>query len=534
MQEFLQLLLSYSWGAFRFTYDLLGIYILVLLLTGNFSERVVRQYAIGLFTSICLMMLFPRVGGDFILGLEGIGPIAVLLIIVVYSMVNNVSQKMHPKQFRRILVGTGFIFLVVGILLAILAFSVGFIVGIGDKFISVIIPTGRISLPLIDSVAEHQPLTWGSLYSNMNVMAFLIPFGLFEAFRRPTEKKLLIITFGLTTIYFSGSLIRLILLLSPAAVILSALAIESLLTPYALISHKRVKIKKTRISKNKIGNMELALPYLLAFGLMLSVTFSGIYLTQRQYTAPDITISTTGDPKDANYDWFQAFDWMKKYTSYNAWEANGGIENGPPPVILSWWDYGYYISIKGETASLVDNATINSTQIGTVGTMLMWNASESIKLMYKYNVKYVLVNSQAGQLGLGSDIGKSIWMMKISEQYTPQYGIVEEDFYSSAEGGYHGRYLDSVLFRLMAYRAPDMTASASPFSGSGNWENTIAQNLVSVQVTSLQYFTEVFRSNGFANEGLTGDGSYPLVRIYEVNYPENIDLLVSEFNEVYN
>ena len=525
-------LLASSWGAFRYGYDLIGLYVLVLIITGNYSTRLLKQYSVVLGVSIPLMSIIPRISGTFVLGTDGLGPIVILVIAILYGMVTNIAKKMNPQQFRRLAVNSFLIIFMILSLLAIYLISTNLIVSISDKFVSVLLPGVRAALPLIDSVAEHQPLTWGTLYYNLNIMTFLIPVGVFVCLKKPTEKNLLILTIGLTCIYFSGSLVRLLLLLAPAAVILSALAIDSILTPYALIGHKRINIKKTTIRANRIGNVELFLPYFLVIIGLMTATFNGVHVA-RTY-APNELTSPGGVPTSAYTDWFQAFDWMKEHTSYTNWSKTAdrvGLSSGSPPVMLSWWDYGYYITLLGETISLVDNATINSTQIGTVGTMLMWNASAAIKLMYKYNVKHILINTQAGILGRGSDIAKSIWMIKISEQYTPQYKIIEEDYFDQAKGGYHGKYLDSVLFRLSAYRAPDMTTQGAPLAGASEWGNTIAQNLQNQEITTLQYFREVFRSTGMASSTAV-PGDFPFVRIFEVVYPDDIKLQIQEFDRL--
>jgi len=48
-------------------------------------------------------------------------------------------------------------------------------------------------------------------------------------------------------------------------------------------------------------------------------------------------------------------------------------------------------------------------------------------------------------------------------------------------------------------------------------------------VNSLEFFTEVFRSTGVipATPGL-----YPFIRIFEVNYPSDIEQRVNDFDEI--
>ena len=199
------------------------------------------------------------------------------------------------------------------------------------------------------------------------------------------------------------------------------------------------------MSLKSIGGQNAVGAYLTVFALMAIMLSGGIVAAGERFSTPEITPGST--PDQALTDWLEAFDWMQKNTNFNQYSDNNyqGLENGQPPVMLSWWDYGYYITANGDTITLVDNATSNSTQIGVVGSMLMYNESMALPLMYKYNIKHVLVVPAGGQLGLGSDVGKSIWMIRIAEQNAPQFGITEDDYFNNnAGGGYTDKYFDSV------------------------------------------------------------------------------------------
>jgi len=525
-------LLAGTWGAFRFAYDLVALYALILVMTGNYSSRLLRQYSMTIGVSSSLMILLPRISGKFIFDTEGLGPIGVLGIILIFGMIQNASKDLNPQQFKRFVISSFVIVVVFAAVIATILISFGFLGKIGDKFISVLLPGDRNSLPLINSVAEHQPLTWGSFYFNMNTMVFFIPMGIYEAIRKPTERNIFILVLGLSSIYFSGSMIRLMLLLAPAAVLLSALAIDQLLIAYGLIAHKRITKTKTRTSRlrqtKKITEIEIIITYVIILIFLGSMINNGLTAADQRFSSPELTPGNT--PADAYTDWPQTFDWMKTHTSFKLWAQNESATSTVPPVMLSWWDYGYYLTSLGDTATLVDGGTTNSTQIGVAGTMLMWNASASIKLMYKYHVQYVLVNSAAGLLNLGSDIGKSIWMIRISHQYTPEFGIKEADYYTRTEG-YHGKYVDSVLFQLMAYKAPEM--GDSPFFQKNQWANTVADKLQNENVLELPpYFQEVFRSDGILQSAASAPGSFPFIRIYKVNYPDDIEQQVAQFDQM--
>jgi dolichyl-diphosphooligosaccharide--protein glycosyltransferase len=48
--------------------------------------------------------------------------------------------------------------------------------------------------------------------------------------------------------------------------------------------------------------------------------------------------------------------------------------------VMSWWDYGYWISILGGKDTLADNGTLNGTQIAWIGRMFMSTEDNAITM----------------------------------------------------------------------------------------------------------------------------------------------------------
>jgi asparagine N-glycosylation enzyme membrane subunit Stt3 len=332
-------------------------------------------------------------------------------------------------------------------------------------------------------------------------------------------------------------MVRLILLLAPAAALLSAMAIDKLLYTYSLSAHGKMALTKRKIRITKsIGRDEAIIAYLVIFGLLVTFSIHSVKLGE-QFSNSEMAPVFFLQPGVPSTDWQETLLWLRT-------NAQGdGIVPNSPAVVMSWWDYGYWITNYGNATSLVDNATTNKTQIGTVGTMLMWNFTESVKLMYKYNVKYVLINSQAGIPGLGSDLSKAIWCIRIAGATVPQYGVNEDEFYGLTEDQrgyeYKDRYYDSVLYRLAAYDKDTGYAWDSTFSGTPTSENpgllSKAKDNAVYDLTGddgFTYFKEVFRSYGFTQYAQNAR-LYPLIRIFEVVYPENIAQASAELFDRY-
>ncbi len=514
-------MLSWSWGAYRFTVDFIPVFVLIMIITGKANYRLLKAYVTTIAVAFPLMIMLPRIGGEFIFSIDGMAPLFTLVVLILFLMFKNLEQDLPKTELRTVIIITALAVVAAGGAVAGALVATGVIQNIGSKFLNVIIPTIRNGIPILDSVSEHLPMSWSSLYLNIGVMAFFTPMGVYYALKKPTEKNLFILSYSLITIYFSGSMVRLILLLTPAAALTTGLAIDNLLIPYALAAHDRIKLSRTTMTLPTIDSSHALMAYVLIGGLLLTNTWSGTNLAVERFGTSEIYPSPNSKNPQPFSDWVDALAWIRSHASYKQAIAN----NERPPVFLSWWDYGYWLTTKGEAETLVDNATINSTQIGTVGAMLMLNVSLALPLMYKYGVQYVVVNSAGGSIGSGSDIGKAIWMIRISEKNAPQFGINEDNYWDSKENQYKDAFYDSVLWQLISYRTPEMSGDAPII----RFDGTIIRNGKDKVATQLDYFVEVFRSRGI-DPG--NEFQFPWVRIYKVVYPDNILSLVAEFNEM--
>lgn len=118
------------------------------------------------------------------------------------------------------------------------------------RFYSLLDPTyAKAHIPIIASVSEHQPTSWSSYFFDLHFLSLLVPTGLYYCFKNINEGKIFLIVYALTTIYFSGVMVRLMLVLSPIACILGAIAVSELLTKYIIynlldlqLEHMQMKI----------------------------------------------------------------------------------------------------------------------------------------------------------------------------------------------------------------------------------------------------------------------------------------------------
>ena len=125
---------------------------------------------------------------------------------------------------------------------------------------------------------------------------------------------------------------------------------------------------------------------LTALLIIVVVLVGGIYYANNSYTvmahqAPQILTSglgsfairdpATGDVKiivPINNAWLNALDWINENTPEDA-------------LIVSWWDYGYWITVNTGRKTLADGATINETQIRFLARILTGDEAEATYIL---------------------------------------------------------------------------------------------------------------------------------------------------------
>ncbi|WJZ81286.1 hypothetical protein VitviT2T_001135 [Vitis vinifera] len=72
-------------------------------------------------------------------------------------------------------------------------------------------------IPMVASVSEHWPRAWSPFMFDLHILLFLFPTGLYFCFKRLSGARIFIVVYGLTSMYFVGAIVRLILVTTPVA-----------------------------------------------------------------------------------------------------------------------------------------------------------------------------------------------------------------------------------------------------------------------------------------------------------------------------
>lgn len=219
-----------SWGGYTFIINLIPLHVLLCIVTGRYSARLYIAYAPLIVLGTLLAALVPVVGFNAVMTSEHFASFLVFIILHVVALVYYIKGLLTSRLFKVamtfvITVGLAVCFAAAAILVALIASSPT--KGWSGRSLSLLDPTYASKyIPIIASVSEHQPPTWPSYFMDINVLAFLVPAGIISCFLPLSDASSFLVLYLVTSVYFSGVMVRLMLVLAPAACILSGIALS--------------------------------------------------------------------------------------------------------------------------------------------------------------------------------------------------------------------------------------------------------------------------------------------------------------------
>jgi len=499
-----------SWGAARFPVGLTLLFVVVLLLLRRYSFRLLTSYGVTFGIALFIAINVPKLGLSFLKEIDSIAVFGLFFLMCVIE----ISRHIKSPTMKGVL-ALGLVALGVASFLALFWF--GYIQSLPAKFMSVVNPFERLFYPVVSSVQEHRPAAWGSIYYDLGIGILFIPVGFYFAAQNPTNRNVYLILFGLTSIYFASAMVRLMLILAPALCLLWALALTRVLKPFiTLLREKPVTFRKMRFEAH-VGK-EFSAAFLILVFLLLSFTFVFPSTESRIRGEPfprvfnqayiPTTISSASlpvAPKDQSLipDWLDALNWMRYNLPQDA-------------VVVSWWDYGYWITTIANKTTLTDNATTNSSQIKRIGEMFLSNETRALQILEDFN-------QEGRSRGYSSIVNKT-------------YIVAFFTFYVDSEGQVQDAgYGEESKWRWMANIAGDSLDAWKRFGDldeNGNWKNWNAlgnstliyklmmwgkvQRVQTVQALPPDHFELIYWSQRGKASVVTAGGIHALVTIWKV------------------
>jgi len=443
-----------SWGASRYPLGMALLFVFVLILLRRYTPRLLLSYSITFGISLFMAVNTPMLGFRFLTEATTIIVFGIFLLLCLLEALRHIKT---PRR-KVIFVMSSLAF---GAALFLALSWVGVIQPIGAKYISILNPFQRLAYPLIESVQEHRPSAWGLFYYDFGIGIFFVPVGLFFAAQNPTNRNLFLMIFGLTSVYFAGSMVRLTLLMAPAFCLLWALALTRISRPFITVMKEAPIIPRRKIGFQTHVGKEFSGALLIVMLLLLTFTFvlpspMSTYPRVFDHAYSPVTIAAGSmpiKPGETVTDWFYALNWMRNNESVK--------------VVASWWDYGYWITIIGNKTTMADNGTLNMTQIEYIAWMFLSDETGAINILKKFEsplqgpVTHVAIfmtfdiYGSSNYTGWGEE-NKWRWMARISEKWTNKSDtayrniVLNETTQQYEDEGWNDVGNSTVIYKMMS------------------------------------------------------------------------------------
>jgi len=441
-----------GWGAAYYPIGITVLFVFLLILLKKYTPRLLLSYSLTFGLGLFIAIQIPRFSTTYLTSSAIIAVAGVFALLclceVLRTLTSAKSKTLFVAIFLAVLVG-GFL----------MVWQLGYMQSVAGKFISVINPFVRAVSPLVESVAEHRISAWGSIYYEFGIGIIFFAASLFFILRNLNNKNLFLLIFGLTSLYFACSMVRLLVLMAPAFGLLAAVGVTGVLKPFNTLLKEPPKISaKKKYGSEYVGKeFSGAAVFLIFLVLMTNLAFPMPKVYRQAYSPVTITAGSLPiAPNEPVQEWLNMLDWTRNNL-------------GATTVVCSWWDYGYWLTVLGNVTTLADNATINTTQIQNIGFIFMANETQALKMLKLYDAKYILVfttfDTNGNWIGYG-DEGKWMWMARISGKAHDRFvenGFIDEQFAWTDESVF-GEYnstlnkwvwnewgMSSTIYKLMSY-----------------------------------------------------------------------------------
>ena len=475
-----------TWGGYIFVLNMIGLHAALLVILGRFSTKVYLSYSIFYVIGSLLATRIPIIGLAPFKSLEQVLP---LLVFVAYQLIQYCQYKIKAKtmtnnQAWKFRVKVFFMVCLVLILSVKLFIPKGYFGPISARVRGLFVTHTKTGNPLVDSVAEHQPADSLSYFRYLQHLCIFTPIGFILSLINFGDAASFVLLYAIVAYWFSVKMVRLILLLGPAASILSGIALGRVITWsfYQLFldfeeeeqdaksestsevrqtmaqTIKKKKKKRSNFQKASTSNFvknvfstkdgsiikRIVATILVLVLSMFAMSFQN-YCIKMSRILSNPSISMFGQKQDGSLvrvdDYREAYWWLRDNTPEDS-------------RILAWWDYGYQITAIANRTTLADGNTWNHEHIALIGKILTANIDEGYSIA-RHLADYVLIWTGGG----ADDLAKSPHLARIANSVyrgqCPNDPTCNDFGFVDLEGNPSPMMEDSFLYQLYSHKLVD-------------------------------------------------------------------------------
>ncbi|SBT71265.1 dolichyl-diphosphooligosaccharide--protein glycosyltransferase subunit STT3, putative [Plasmodium malariae] len=222
--------MALSWGAYIFITNSISLFMLVIIILKKYTLKHCILYNVYYVLTTILCLNIPRINSSVFGSIEHLATHAMYLLCSCLLFFRSIAEhfKLHEEKFKNIFVQVCFIFFALIFKFLIFTDKLSW----NHRSRTLLDPTyASKHNPIVASISEHQPTTWSSYFFDVHLILLFLPCGLYECFKKGAKiESFFLGIFFIICLYFSALMVRLLLIFSPFASILSAVGLSSLIS----------------------------------------------------------------------------------------------------------------------------------------------------------------------------------------------------------------------------------------------------------------------------------------------------------------
>jgi dolichyl-diphosphooligosaccharide--protein glycosyltransferase len=363
---------SAAWGGGDYFSGAFGLFFLLIPFLSIDLPSVSPSLVIFSAMTIITGAAFPRPGIGLVTNPAGIALIGGTLFVLMAQWAKSWAK---PIEYRTTLFKLLFAFALAGLV----AVGSGLVGSLSLRYLSAVDPFARTSSALVQSVAEHAVPTGEDYFTSYALLLAFGVAGALVALRRRNAPTIYALVIGLTALYFSAAFSRLLVYSSIALGLLAGIGFAEL--TFAIVKPTGPSLIKKKPAYTARNEMKVV--FSVAVIALMAIPAGTFWIpnpipcsvagqlfcngASPADSAVSLANGATSFSRVTFPDWVDTLQWIRQDTPTNA-------------VIISWWDYGYWITVMGNRTSAADNSTINGSRIAQIGQMFMSNATQAARI----------------------------------------------------------------------------------------------------------------------------------------------------------
>jgi len=219
-----------AWGGYSFIINIIPIFVLGTMFINKFNMKIYVAYSVFYTIGSIMAMLITFVNFAVIKSSEHLASHLVFIIMNAFVIIEYVRKNLKAEQFQA-LTRLAMTLAVAAFLFVFIFLTLSGATRFSGRSMTLLDPTyAKKYVPIIASVSEHQPTSWSSYFFDLGPLIVFMPIGFYYCLvHKCTHGKLFIGMYGVLATYFSCVMIRLMLVLAPAACIIAAIAVSEIM-----------------------------------------------------------------------------------------------------------------------------------------------------------------------------------------------------------------------------------------------------------------------------------------------------------------